>query len=522
MSGKTAALSDLPSAQPAECPVEYADRLARWYGSRIDDDHRRLHGYYLTPVGVAKFMADLSLCEYQSVVRVVDPAAGTGILAAATCSEFANRENKPSRIQLTCYELDSDLRPALRALLAHLTRWLARRRVKLDYRVEWRDFVLTNAGALEGGILPSGEPKYDVVIANPPYFKVSKSDPRAQAASWVVKGQPNIYGLFMAVSAALLREGGSFTFITPRSFASGPYFQRFRDVFFSLIKPTHIHVFNSRTEAFDEVLQETLITAGKRETLWGRKEKAASVNISSSGGAADINDRFTRELPLTQVLRHDRTQQILHLPADEQDDHVRKIVGEWTGSLHAYGWEVSTGPVVAFRAREFLRDKCDRNVAPLLWLQHVKPMALAWPLNVSKREFIADNVASRKLLLPNKNYVVLRRFSAKEERRRLTAAPYLAKRFNYPRVGLENHLNYIWRRDGLLSEAEVFGLAALLNSALLDRYIRVSSGNTQVSATELRAMPLPAREVIKRIGKRAARCTESHEQIVAEELGHGK
>jgi adenine-specific DNA-methyltransferase len=36
---------------------------------------------------------------------------------------------------------------------------------------------------------------FDLVIANPPYFKIPKSDPRAQAAAAIVHGQPNIYAL---------------------------------------------------------------------------------------------------------------------------------------------------------------------------------------------------------------------------------------------------------------------------------------------------------------------------------------
>ncbi|MDE0442308.1 MAG: hypothetical protein OXL38_09340, partial [Gammaproteobacteria bacterium] len=45
-------------------------------------------------------------------------------------------------------------------------------------------------------------------------------------------------------------------------------------------------------------------------------------------------------------------------------------------------------------------------------------------------------------------------------------------------------------------------LAALFNSRLLDTYFRTANGNTQVSATELRAMPLPERNVIVGLGQR--------------------
>jgi adenine-specific DNA-methyltransferase len=72
-----------------------------------------------------------------------------------------------------------------------------------------------------------------------------------------------------------------------------------------------------------------------------------------------------------------------------------------------------------------------------------------------------------------------------------------------------------------MNEDEVLGLAALLNTELLDTYFRVSSGNTQVSATELRAMPLPALEMIVSIGQRVRKKTtgESLDDIVRDIMG---
>jgi adenine-specific DNA-methyltransferase len=96
--------------------------------------------------------------------------------------------------------------------------------------------------------------------------------------------------------------------------------------------------------------------------------------------------------------------------------------------------------------------------------------------------------------------VILRRFSAKEEHRRLTASPFIKGKLSVKFIGIENHLNYIYRPKGDLSEIETLGLAALFNCSMLDKYFRISSGNTQVSATEIRAMPLPSIDIINEIG----------------------
>jgi adenine-specific DNA-methyltransferase len=107
---------------------------------------------------------------------------------------------------------------------------------------------------------------------------------------------------------------------------------------------------------------------------------------------------------------------------------------------------------------------------------------------------------SNRLLLPAKRYVLLKRFTAKEERRRLVAGIVEGKDSYSSFVGLENHLNYVYRAGGELSKEEALGLAALFNSALVDRYFRAISGNTQVNAAEIRAMPVPSVEVIQQIG----------------------
>ena len=155
-------------------------------------------------------------------------------------------------------------------------------------------------------------------------------------------------------------------------------------------------------------------------------------------------------------------------------------------------------------------------------MQNVKSMRVKWPLEASgKEQYIIVNDISMPLLVPNNNYVLLRRFNAKEEDRRLITAPFLAEKIEAPFVGLENHLNYVHRPGSTLSEEEVYGLAALFNSTVLDTYFRIFNGNTQVSATELRAMPLPPLGLITEIGMRfmnSDKATEGIDNLVADVL----
>ena len=501
--------SGMPVPHEAERPVAYADRVGEWYVSQRSDRHRKDHGLFLTPVPAANFMASCTRVGGRKI-RLLDPAAGAGVLCCAAVERLVLQNPKPDRIEVVAYEVDQDLTSPLRCVLDWLANWCRRSYgVEVAIRVEATDFVMANAEALQhaNDLVPPrvGEQDFDFVISNPPYFKISKADPRAAAASCVVHGQPNIYALFMAVGAALLRPGGDFVFITPRSFASGPYFRQFRTVFFDMIQPVSVHVFDSRRNAFsrDEVLQENVILRGVRRDSWHRRRANAPLVVSSSRGIRDLGEGRSREVATKTALDCDSIDRVLRLPISDEDAAALSLVDSWPSSLHKLGLSISTGPVVPFRAMRWIGNEGDvpSSHVPLLWMSHVRPMRTTWPIDTHKPEYILRS-GTEALVVPNKNYVLIRRFSAKEEARRLTAAPYLATDFVVPEVGLENHLNYIHRPGGTLSEDETWGLAALYNSRLLDTYFRAVNGNTQVSATELRAMPLPARQTIIALGQR--------------------
>ena len=504
----SASVGFVPPPAPGERPTEYADRIGEYQVAAKSESHRKLHGLYLTPVAVADFMA-AQMQVAGDRLRILDPAAGTGILCCAAVEVLAGLDQPPGWIELVAYEVDSELTAPLQAVLDYLRDWCREEHgIKLEERIESTDFVLAHAETLrrEDSLIPDGldDRKFDIAISNPPYFKIKKSDPRAVLASTVVHGQPNIYALFMAVSAALVRPGGDFISITPRSFTSGLYFRQFRRIFFNLVQPTLVHAFGSRREAFerDDVLQENVILRGTRlETP--PEDCQAPLVISSSRGVRDLSESCRRGTTLGAAIDLDDCDRVLRLPVSEEDAHVLDLVDSWPNTLASLGLGISTGPVVPFRAKDLVEreGQVPELHVPLLWMNHVRPMQVTWPLNRHKPEYIKRQGAE-KLLLPNRNYVLLRRFTAKEEVRRLSAAPYVAQSMPVPQVGLENHLNYIYRQDGWLTDEEAWGLAALYNSRLLDTYFRCLNGHTQVNATELRAMPLPASEFIVELGER--------------------
>lgn len=502
---------DVPVPADGSSPLEYAEALGEAYLSSSGHNHRKNGGHYLTPAAIARFMAGHSLYS-ESHMRVLDPGSGTGILSAAVC-EAACRSGMVKTLHVDAYEIEQSLAGLSHLVLSFAKDWLDRRGIALTFNVTHGDFLLEHAAALraksENGLWGrSGGPdvEYDLVVSNPPYFKIGKNDPRAMAWASAVHGQPNIYALFMAVSAELLSRSGELVYIVPRSFASGPYFKRFREVFFRRVAPTAIHLFESRKDVFKNqtVLQENLVI-GARPRKAGEALDEGQVLVSHSKAAHDLAERQRLLVDIGSVLDLASANKELSIPLCAEDLELVQAVRAWPHTLHSLGLEVSTGPVVPFRATQFLTHKpLGSPTAPLLWMQHIRPMRTVWPSpEADKPQWITAEPGSMKLLVPDANYVLLRRFSAKEEKRRLVAAPLLRGALNEDLVGLENHLNYIRGVSRVLDGELAYGLSALLNSTFLDRFFRISNGNTQVSATELRAMPLPAERDIRAIGAEA-------------------
>ena len=335
----------------------------------------------------------------------------------------------------------------------------------------------------------------------------------------VVHGQPNIYAFFLAAAAQMLKPGGELVAITPRSFCNGLYFRGFRHWFFERMALDRIHLFESRTEAFRDVLQESLITASHR-----LGKPSNSVAVSTSYGL-DLHATKPTVLPTSTVIDDSCGHATIRIPASIEDQAISEAVESWPRRFPDQGLRISTGPVVMFRATEFLlAEPNGTHSAPLISVFNVKPFTTDWPL-IHKKHPTALKVCpdSQRLLLPTQNYVLLRRFSAKEEHRRLTASCLLASDISQPFVALENHLNYVYHAERELTLDEVYGLTAIFNSALLDRIFRMISGNTQVNATEIRSMKFPSLHAIADIGSRVRNLTsldsDAVELIVLRELG---
>jgi len=487
---------------PVKSLADFAFEIQSEYDRQTSTASRKEKGQYFTPPQVCRFMAGLFSKPTRDRYRLLDPGAGVGSLTAAVC-ERMSESPAPLAVEAVLFENDKKVVPYLQRTMNRCRTEMEKAGHLLTVTLHESDFILDAAASMQGkrGLFQEeidvGE--IDCVIMNPPYFKLHKTSEYAKVMNAVVHGQPNIYAFFLAAATQMLRPGGEMVAITPRSFCNGLYFRGFRHWFFERMALDHIHLFESRADTFSDVLQESIITQSHR---LGRR--STCVTVSTSFGRDVIGDLRSRKLPTTDILDISTGDCVVRVPATDEDSSIMEAVESWPNRFSDLELCVSTGPVVTFRAREFLLYGTNGTAAaPLFTILNVKPFETVWPA-LHKKHPNAFKVcaASMKLLLPSLNYVLLRRFSAKEERRRLTASCLIGASQPGPYVALENHLNYIYHASRELSLDETFGLAALFNSALLDRYFRSVSGNTQVNATELRTMPLPSLRTIAAIGRK--------------------
>lgn len=467
--------------------------------ARLDARRRTQMGQFLTPGPIATFMATMFDCR-PSKIRILDPGAGTGTLCAALVLSLCQRPMRPATIAVTAYEIDPLLTDYLHMTLAQCSSACEEVGISFQARLVDQDFLEAGTGGLSGDLFATGEPeRFDCAILNPPYRKIrTESRERALLRSIGLETS-NLYTGFVAVAARLLVAGGEMVAITPRSFCNGPYFEPFRRYFLRDMRFRRVHVFDARDTAFpdDKVLQENVVFHAVKNS-----EGNPAVIVSASATPAGANLRM-RTIKHEELIRPRDHQAVIHLVPEKGGESTRDQIRSLGGTITDLGLTVSTGRVVEFRARDLLRAQPGKGTAPLIYPCHFKQGFVEWPNGKTRKpNALALGPGAEELVVPQGYYVLTKRFSAKEERRRIIAAVYDPARVTAPQVAFENHLNYFHAGGAGLPPTLAKGLAAYLNSSLVDAYFRQFSGHTQVNASDLRSLPYPGRSALIALGRR--------------------
>ena len=448
----------------------------------VPKTQRKKFGQFFTTPSIAKFMAALfDIDLHKQEIKLLDAGAGTGILCTALIDRIFELGYN-GKIQLTCYETDPVVLPILRKNLSL---------VKDTYGISFEiieDNYITSQYFGVNTLLDIDSNQYDYIIGNPPYLKISKDADEAKMMPDVCHGAPNLYFLFWAMGIHNLKSNQELVYIIPRSWTSGAYFKKFREYLFANAVITDIHLFESRDKVFggESVLQETIIIKIKKKT-----EKPAMINITNSSDSGFI-DIHTFKAPYDTVVPKNH---YVYLITDEKDANVVERINHLPKTLPDIQLKMQTGLIVDFRTREVLRDNMEEGAFPLFYSQHIKDGRVVWPLGKDGEVIKTDHAA---YLQENSDFLLVKRFTSKEEKRRLQCGIYLKQRYSkYKYISTQNKVNFV-KCD---SPCITYGLYVLLNSSLYDAYYRILNGSTQVNSTEINQIPIPPREVIEKMGR---------------------
>lgn len=154
---------------------------------------------------------------------------------------------------------------------------------------------------------------------------------------------------------------------------------------------------------------------------------------------------------------------------------------------------------ISINSEKELDNSSEKRLVPLIYPESIKPGKVLFPPKKPRKSIaIENNQQTQKWLIQPGWYVLIKRFSAKEEKRRIVAA--VCSPLDSPALGIENHLNYYHAKGRGVNPDLARGLAAFLNSTLFDNYFRLFSGNTQVNVTDLRKIRYPSKEDLMKLG----------------------
>ncbi|WP_243176210.1 Eco57I restriction-modification methylase domain-containing protein [Enterocloster alcoholdehydrogenati] len=473
--------------------LEKIIELTNLYIENMPKKERKKYGQFFTSMETARFMASLYECPAgKSCIKVLDAGAGSGILSCAFI-EWIEQFDYISEIDLVCYENDENVLEILKENLEYCKE-KSTKRIKYDIKTE--NYITSqylDFNSMIGG--NTTPPKFDYVIGNPPYMKISKNAPEATAMPEVCYGAPNMYFIFAAMGLFNLKDNGEMVYIIPRSWTSGAYFKRFRQYFLTQGKLEHIHLFVSRSKVFDkeDILQETIIIKVRKTN-----KNPEKVKITSSKSNKDFDEITSLTVPYSVVVSGE--DYYVYLVTNNEEVDVLERLHRFNCTLPDIGVKMKTGLTVDFRNRDILRDDEEDGAIPLFYSQHIKRGTVEFPIQKEHEYVVTDQ---RGLMQDNKNYLFVKRFTAKEEPRRLQCGIYLAKNYpQYEKISTQNKINFIDGLLGEMSECLVYGLYVLFNSTLYDEYYRILNGSTQVNSTEVNSMPVPDIEIIQEMGRK--------------------
>ena len=293
--------------------------------------------------------------------------------------------------------------------------------------------------------------KYDYVIGNPPYFEIKLNEKLKSKHSDIIKGRLNIFSLFIKIGLESLKDGGYLAYVVPPSMNNGAYFSKLREYIIKNSSLEYLHIIDGADNFHSANQKVMLIILKKTNSKKSRKYIFEKNGITIfTEDKKFLNDAYKNTVCLKEI-----------------------------------GYGVKTGSIVWNEHKEKLTN--DRNNSTLLiWASNIISGKIIIPNAKNKPQYI-KNIP--KDLIIKSRVVVVNRITGSSKYINIKSAIVDEKEFV-----CENHVNVIYP---LKNSNHNYSLEDILN-ALQDevniKVMRLISGNTQVSKTELEKL-LPIKKV---------------------------
>lgn len=492
--------------------IGHIETSRREAARRLQPDTRSILGQFMTPQPIADFMASLfDLTKHPAGIHILDAGAGIGSLSIALLDRIYKENPDTEKISLHTYEIDPLLAGLLKQHLSACKERFEATGQSLLATVIEEDFI--ESAVLQ--LFSPAFPTFDYSILNPPYRKINSESRHRKLLRTAGIETVNLYSAFIALSILATRPQGEMVAIIPRSFCNGPYYKSFREMMLRHMSIRQIHLFGSRNKAFgeDDVLQENIILHLVKEP----QQPLVHLSTSTDGTFSDFQEIA---LPFDQIVKPGDTEKFIHIPTAGKEDSAG-LMKFFTHTLSSLCIEVSTGPVVDFRVSQHLRKHPEAEAVPLIYPGHFGNTHISWPKEGFKKyNAIAATPETEKQLYPAGYYTLVKRFSAKEEKKRIVACVFNPDQIpaRARQIGFENHLNVFHYKKKGLPEKIASGLSVYLNSSAVDNYFRKFNGHTQVNATDLRGLVYPCLDQLEILGEWAKNHTVITQEAIDDQI----
>ncbi|HYE10850.1 MAG TPA: N-6 DNA methylase, partial [Patescibacteria group bacterium] len=490
------------------------DLIGKLYQLYLKDEDKKEFGQFYTPESIIdEILDDIGVDDSNTEIinsTFLDPSCGTGSFISRTTNRIIkilnNRNTCPNIIiESVCNNIygldikDFSIYIAKSNMMIQLIPVIKKAK---KYQMKFNLYVTDTLKNLTDSIefvedqninsikQKTGKHKngFDYIIGNPPYFKIKElSISQKEYFEEVLKGQQNMYGLFLYFSINHLKDNGKLGMIIPESIKSGLYFHELRRFIFSKCTITHIVSFNCRKTNFYDALQGVLIIC-LTKALSNKESKIELKNVTNKDflQLKKFNNRI--KMDYDDVVRQIRNYKIL-LVCKTNEDYMlfnQAYVNCVYLDDPQIGFSVHTGKLVWNQVKEYLLDKPENDECKnIIWSNNIEQYKLTLTGNKKGEKGFA---IKRDKLLNRVNKgecIFIRRTSTKEQNKRISSYYYA----NQEEYFIENQVNYIVKQNNS-SNVSYYYILALMNSTLMNFLITQIVGNTQISTTELYLLPI--------------------------------